>query len=386
MSPVDDAAGVNHPGSTPEWRRPTLPFVAVATVALLAQSLVALRMFIPALMASPGTTSTEWLVNYAGGFSRRGLIGELLHLTPLEGTSLLLAVWFVQVVATSILIGGTVALFAGTSRSNAWVVLTLSPAFLLFPALNVFGAWRKEVIVLAGLTLLAVQIRWRLSQALIWAACGAYALGSFSHEGSALAVPAFVFLLWWSHRNGGLTRRATAGYAVTFAAICGIALTSAAVWSGTQEQAAAVCASWQTDGLSDQLCQGPLNHLGDTTADALRLVASVSGGIPGYAVPLLLSLLPLQLVDAPRRIWALVAVTYAALLPLFVLGIDYGRWIYLATAAVSLVALAIGPVEGWGSRKVPWWVAAAFLLLWTVPYTFGDGQTALETLASLFDG
>ena len=100
------------------------------------------------MLGDPWQTG-DWLINYGGGFVRRGLVGELLHGLAVDGWQLLWLVALVQVGLVLVLFTSSGILFWRTSASPAWLMLTVSPAFLMFPVLYPFGGLRKELFILA---------------------------------------------------------------------------------------------------------------------------------------------------------------------------------------------------------------------------------------------
>jgi len=71
----------------------------------------------------------------------------------------------------------------------------------------------------------------------------------------------------------------------------------------------------------------------------------------------------------PKEVWCLLLVSYVMLSPLFLTGIDYGRWIYLANALTSIALLAFG--RQWSSKelRLPLLAAGLYIALWSLPYT-----------------
>ena len=99
----------------------------------------------------------DWLINYRGGFVRRGLPGEialraghLLHLSPMH------IVLVLQVLTYVAMFYSVWRLLARTSWS-AWVlVMVVSPATLAFQVLDPLAGLRKDEILLGGLGMLLV--------------------------------------------------------------------------------------------------------------------------------------------------------------------------------------------------------------------------------------
>ena len=147
----------------------------------------------------------DWLINYAGGFVRRGLFGEialrvgdLLHVSP---------VWiafFVPAAAMLWLVAVVVRWFYQTDRDPGWLLLLLSPTFLMFWVLTGKGILRKEVLAFAALALLigashpGARTGWRVA-----AAFALFTFAAFTHEVTLFVSPFFLYALYLIERRRG---------------------------------------------------------------------------------------------------------------------------------------------------------------------------------------
>jgi hypothetical protein len=325
------------------------------------------------MLGEPWQTG-DWLINYGGGLVRRGLIGHLLTVVAVDGWQLLWFVALTQILLLVTLFGCSAALFWRTSASPAWLMLLLSPAFLMFPVLYPFGGLRKELFILAAAAWLGVVIRYRLAAPWALLSYVAFAVGAFSHEVVALTVPVLVYLLVAGSRAGVLSARhakaASAGLVLVAAMALGLSL--AAV--GTAEQAAKICEWVAAKGLSTDVCAGSIHYFQTPIGEAIAQVRQVLPGYWAYAGYAVLALVPIYLVGARRRQWLLVGVLYLCLVPVFLTGMDYGRWIYLATALASIAMLATWESDGLVEHSTPEAFALAFILLWSMDYTSAPVQ------------
>ena len=105
-------------------------------------------------------------------------------------------------------------------------------------------------------------------------------------------------------------------------------------------------------------------------------ISLVEGHFPAYwsFLPILaLALVPLFAVRFLPRFWGFTLVFAVVLVPLFVTGLDYGRWIWVGIAALSIVALAIWDDADLVAFDVPLYAAVAFCLGWGFWY-YSDGS------------
>lgn len=332
-----------------------------------------------------GWTTGDWLINYAGGFVRRGLAGEIILRVPLEP---LAVVAFIQILTLTTIYASAFALFLRTSRSWTWLALCYSPAFLLFFPLNVEGAMRKETVALAVVALLAAAFRFRWHPMWWIAILGAWTLGAFTHETAILVSPILVYLIFLAMRQDILTRNLAAGAAVAVMIATVVALVLTSLASGTPSQASAICDRLVLEGLSPNLCLGAIEALPMGLVAAVEDVIWWTPQYTNYAGLAVLALVPFAMVGIRRQLWVLTGITYLFAAPLFVTGLDYGRWILLVTASMSLVILAAWSALDLREHRTPFLFAVAFLTLWSLPYTGTPVMESIFTRAFLpvFEG
>ena len=319
-----------------------------------------------------GWQTGDWLINYAGGLVRRGAVGEsLFRVLPSE--QVLEAVFWIQVGFLFVFCSLSVFLFLKSPRSGPWFALTLSPAFLLFPFLSPEGGLRKELIGLTALAWLAVAIRMKWAAWTRLPALLLFAIGLSGHEVTVLMLPAFAFLLFQEDglRNSSAWTRIEA---VAYAAIGVLALVFYALRPGSSEQVSAICQSWQEYGIwsnPDTLqafCNSAVGSLGDTTLEAVKAVAANFPGYLSLVSLFVLASVPFYLIRIPRSIVFFAAVQFVALVPLFVVGTDYGRWFFVFFSITSLIVLSLSTRLASRTRGVPNWAAVLYVSLWSIPY------------------
>jgi hypothetical protein len=171
-------------------------FALVATITVIDGVLIAKK--------SHDWILSDWLINYEGGFVRRGLPGEaalllsrMTHLRP-------------EVFVVIFYLGCFLVFLASmrklvlASSLNFWVILSvISPATFSFQILHVEGGYRKEILFLASLSLLAwVLLRRNIRKAtLILALTIGAGCGVLSHELILFYLPYIAGLLLLSGRS-----------------------------------------------------------------------------------------------------------------------------------------------------------------------------------------
>lgn len=303
----------------------------------------------------------DWLINYSGGVVRRGFIGEILITLAPNAAHLTATVALIQLGLAATLFVLVGILYLRTDRGPVWMMVVLSPAFLLFPALDSDGNARKELLVFVALAIVAIGISTHKRVLAGWVAFPLFALGALSHEALILTLPAFIVLLVvgaGNLRDSWAMRTLVAAYAVA----AGLGLLLAVIAQGNQETVQAICTSWQDVGIND--CSGALGALNESATSMRHTLLGYFPSYWNYLLPAALATLPffaLRLLPTHWWVGLLVAVSLA---PLFLVAWDYGRWIFLWTAQMSLIALAWSRTSRVAPMRVSAVGALAFILLW----------------------
>ncbi len=298
---------------------------------------------------------SDWLINYEGGFVRRGLAGEvffrlghLLHVPPK------------QLVVPSVLAMYAVLLlsFRAILRRASWNLwvpfVVFSPAILAFPVIQSEAGFHKEVFFLASFALFLVLLRRGALSPLATSLYMAVTLpaATLSHESLVFYAPYFFAALVLGSRS---LKQAIWQSAVPFA-LCLAAAYFCGRYTGTLDTAQHICASLgypmhlQYNGT--EVCDGgAIPYLRSTRAVARAQVQSAVSQyhyFAVYGIVALLTVLPLlvgalRLVRAHRReVWVLAgmaAASGAGTLVLFIYAIDWGRWIYIHAFCIGLLLL-----------------------------------------------
>jgi len=328
----------------------------------------------------------DWLINWRGGFVRRGLIGELLLALALgTGLSLPALAKGVALATVSAFLLGLWALIRPLPVNRLTALLLLSPALLLFYVHNPAGAFRKDWLLLALLAGHCVWLarqdarpgrRYRVGLSLVLAAL------VLCHEALYAYLPWFVIAL---QLHGERARPAVPADIRAYIR----ADSRAAIWTdflillpatvaiivvvlafrGSAEAAAAICTSLGDAAPRDCIdpaLPGAVRYIG---ADLARGQALVDAYTPWptlatYAGLALLASWPLllawrdssigQRLHRHRSPAAFAALALLLLqLPLLAVMADYGRMIHLLTGGATLVTLLAMRLQGAALRVRP---------------------------------
>ena len=94
------------------------------------------------------STISEWLINYEGGFTKRGLIGQIaINFSELFNYSLRESIFFFQVISIAIYYLLLISFFRSIKFNKIILLGIFTPIFLLYPVAEIEVLGRKEIII-----------------------------------------------------------------------------------------------------------------------------------------------------------------------------------------------------------------------------------------------
>ena len=316
----------------------------------------------------PGTdwNSSEWMIDYAGGFVRRGLGGELLsglmHLTGLS----FFAVWVTA--TTAVYLALCVELVRRSLRlrcGSLWrLLLCFNPGLLMFgvEAAPLGSFLRKDFVFVAAtvLNVLLIEGMFKMgarSKSLFLpisaAVIGLVALFlALMHEGLFLFtwLPLNLFLLTGAMRRLGITplKAALMVGCIFLPSLTGAGLSIRC--HGDPKTAEAICRSWHDHGAATRCDGGPdfpaaVDGLGWSLQRSVTLTRSAWRRAPLFLLPAGFAIAIFFVTTVAAKIplqpvWALTLATLTLSAPLYWLGWDWGRFFTIVLTEVTFVALS----------------------------------------------
>ncbi len=291
----------------------------------------------------------DWLINAVNQPIRRGPFGSAV-LAAADTLALSPVTLVVALQAGLIVALGAIVLRViwRLPHRPAYALLLVSPAFFpVFWVADPHGALRKELIAYVAMALpLLRPVSAAGRGALLALSGGLFAVGCVAHEATVFLLPAYAAILAVAFRPDPRSPAAwLAGAALAGAA--GLAFLYAARHSGVAD-AAGICAPLLQRGLDPELCEGPIAWLALPADEGLdEIGAGIIGTASGLVFPLayLLALAPLLYLVALHREAGRLALALVVLalpiLPLFVVAVDWGRWMSLHVTSFGLLLLAL---------------------------------------------
>lgn len=291
----------------------------------------------------------DWLISYAGGFVRRGLPGSVLHM--LASTWQLNPILLISMLS----VGSYVVLLALVwwfCRNKFDASILLSPIFLLAPVIGGY-LLRKDVFLVAlyGLSLLTLQSYQRVSRArhvFLVPLNLLSMLAIFSHESYGFwGLPSLVLLIAWIDSRSSCFdwRPLVRSSLYTIPSI--LAFLLCLMMKGSAAHALLIHQSWQdlsallpsTSALQAASPIGAIGAIKWSTAFGMsfpRSTLTLFSGIVWVPAAWMLTIYVCFNVfvgagdqEHLRLRRFLVLFQFLVISPLFFLGFDFGRWIFL---------------------------------------------------------
>ena len=333
-------------------------------------AIIVLRQASDYLIGGSAYQTADWLINYSGGFVRRGLFGELFLALPFSAPVGIWVLFSIQ----SVLYGGVLVFGYFMMRRNeySWlsILIWCGPATLGFFAWDSGSPFRKEILgylVIVCLVAIRGQHKRKAQNLLIIIALLSFGLAVFSWEANVLFLPLITFMIWTNpNMIAELGRRIT--FVLLFFAL-GISGAIASILNhGTAQTASDICQSVRERGYeATNLCSGAIEAIGWSSSHPLNLVSSSFPLYLGYLFffPLALAPMLVALRGAKLNFWA-VTIT-CSILPLFIVVNDYGRWINMIAMSLAFMTTTLNTQPIIKFRLLPL-VSLVYLTAWGLPH------------------
>ena len=300
-----------------------------------------------------GWTLGDWLINYASGFVRRGLIGSII-LSFSDVTSFSpLRITHVWQIALYLLAASIFFALIFRRTIELWFVLFIfSPATFLFPLLDIQGGGRKEILYLVLLAAWCLHLdrRENFSLGARFAFTLVVALMMLSHDGLLFFIPFFPAAYVISRKIAG--QRIFAGQAIFLPVTAFLIFVLVAVIGDISEShQKIICDSLTARGIPNQICGGSITWPQDIRWNIGYSIANLKVGLL-YPLSFFLAVLPIAVMLISNRGSDTVQIRGVFLIPLFsacilftiplyFLGIDFGRWIYVTSMSLMLITIPL---------------------------------------------
>jgi hypothetical protein len=352
------------------------------SLSITATAIVAFGIFLVwrHTLGSPGPIGwniwvfSEWLINYSGGFVRRGLAGEIIarlangHSAARITTILVFSAYVIFSVLFLFL-----ATFGRSKKACLAIMLSiLIPGGIFAMARDNHFYYGKEVLFLIGLEIsclvqLGIFSDWgrRIEAALIWIFLGViFVAGSLLplvHEGYVFFGAPAIFILLACLRKAYPERRYLRILMLSYPLFPIGGFCVAAIFKGDSSVALKI---WNSLSESDRLIMAPLDpskpccSLAAIGFGMLHAIAGLKIFVAGgfwfwiFVIGSVFSILALitALVYDPEQqaknaagVLGLLGLLFMSSLPMYIIGEDWGRWIMIVSMSYLVLLFTVKP-------------------------------------------
>jgi hypothetical protein len=319
----------------------------------------------------------DWLINYSVGPIRRGLVGTVLLTVSDFGLPLLWLTYIFQVSIYASILIIVLKLYKQSERGLFWLLILYSPAFLLFPFYDFGGGFRKEIIVLGIFAFFCLlYAKKKITQIKLTFVCAIYVLAGLSHEATVLTLPFFLYLLHISTKEALIKYKTAIIYSVIFTIASVIILFFAFLHKGDIGVKNAMCQSLIDRKLNYEICSGAIASLEESVIYSMNNVLKGLSYMSLYTPVLFaLAILPLFFTTWwTKKTYVLFIISSIAISPLFLISMDWGRWIYILTFMLFCLALAEKVMIKFAYKRMFVIAGVIYLTTWSIPHCCVGGS------------
>ena len=313
----------------------------------------------------------DWLINYKGGWIRRGLIGQLIYESSRFGIGLLSSALIIQVSTYLVTFHLVLRLFFSVKRDLSWLIVLFSPAFIfLFPFYDPIGGFRKEIIIFLSFCLLAVGLQTeKLNRKYVNLSLTIYAVAVLSHEIAAICVIFFLYIIFRAMQRNSTMRLDGRYYLFGFAAVALIGLLFSTLYSGGAGASGPICQSLIEKKLDSAICGGAIVWLDRSALYGFdKVIEEMPGYLFAYGPLFAMALVPLFITDWWKRNLSIILLGFIFLLPVFFVAIDWGRFIHIYIFLIFILLIFDSCHEKIEIKMLSALSIFAYCCLWSIPH------------------
>lgn len=318
-------------------------FKAVYVLVCIAMLLLLVQYAVQVNKGGHPWKTGDWLINYSAGLVRRGFIGDVVLMFA-EAVQVSYK-WMIFCVQT-LVFGSFVYLLLSKfyeykEIKNAWLIL-LSPAFVFMFWINANETiFRKEILMYLPLIFLLKAFAIERPNCL-WFALGliGYLISGLSHEMTLFVIPFFAFVIWDWRRVFSVSKLGVLKFFAPVAIASALILLFALANPGTEKQMQAICDNLSGKDFGLNICDGAISWIGRDAAYGYQLVLNYGIGFwVNYLILAIIVFCPLFALSLDRALVLLIGGSFLFMAPLFIIAVDYGRFISFLFTSVVLVII-----------------------------------------------
>ena len=311
--------------------------------------------------------SGEWLINYNGGFVRRGLFGTVLLLITNKPEIILLLVLIFNLLLYVVIWG--FFYWALIINKFSWysILIAASPAGILFISWDKYVFVRKELLGVVCLILLILIKKGSLQNELwIFLTLCLYLLSLLMGEINFFYFPSIVYMIIQ------LRIKLNNRFILIFFFIALTILYFSMKSHGSDKLAEEVCSRLVEVGLKKELiCPGAISALEITLTQAIESNINLATSNLLFIPIILFTIIPFFLLPKIEKIRSTLIISFLSICPLFVIAGDYGRWVFMFYCIVGTQIILHDSLQK-KSSQCQIFFTIVYTTIWGFPHTGGN--------------
>ncbi len=347
------------------WFKTVYVFIAIMMAALLIQYAVQVN-------AGGHVWKTgDWLINYAGGFVRRGFSGAVaLFIADAFSVDVKWVVFSIQAslfIAFVFLVLKEFYQFKEAKNAIFWL---LSPAFIFMFWINrPSAAFRKEILIYLSLVLFLKAFSGRKVH-LYYYLLGliTYICIGLSHESVIFLLPYFVFPIVHYCSQEKIEWKSLGIFTAPLFILTMLIMFIAIKFKGSEQSINIICESLRSYKLRETICEGAISWLKFDIQYGYQSVVNLGYKVwVNYAFLSVLSFVPLLFLRPDRQFFIMFGCAILCISPLFIVAIDYGRWISMICTSTILSIIWLKPKMITGGLQANHYICFIYCFFWALP-------------------
>ena len=206
----------------------------------------------------------DWLVNYQGGFVRRGFLGELFYqISKIFDVSILNILFAFNSIIIVILFFFTYSIIKNSLKNYIFIIYCFLPSTFLFTFFDPLAVARKDYLILLPYLIYAYMAEKKISNIFInYTLCVFFFILALTHELVIFFIP-YLFFIKILVNNNSLLSIKYFKFEIGYLLICSLSLI--AIYSFSNSFNSQICDSLLSLGLSKEICQGVIRDFGGET-------------------------------------------------------------------------------------------------------------------------
>ena len=287
----------------------------------------------------------DWLINYQGGFVRRGLIGEILFkihifLSINLDIIILFFIIFSYLILTFLLIKSLKFL----DNSKIDTLIFFSPGFFIYPIMNSEVIGRKEILLFISLGLIVFFEKKLKDKYLILTIVLIILILSLSHSGLLFYSPYFIFLYFLINLNRN--KKINSIKILVFIILLSVIFFLIYLNQGTKTQVLEICESIKNFVKEDCINRGQFLWLYSPLSEHMNINLKFKINFKNYFFIYFLSLIAVFLFFSLKLKFSrfntnnrylnsinpvlIFLLLFILTIPIYILGLDWGRYISMS--------------------------------------------------------